>query len=100
MRRVVKNMYAVFKFEKGAKKIDELYHDDIVSRQSIIKRDGKSLGLEDAIYVIVEGSEEAVKRAEEIAEEFKLQGEDADKIYGKIKQAEEEASMGMGAIFG
>ena len=93
-------MYAVFKFPKGAKEIDEIYKDDVVSRQTLIKRDGASLGLESAIYVVLEGSEESVKKAREIAGKYELSGKEAEEIYKKIKDAENEASLGMGAIFG
>ena len=93
-------MYAVFKFPKGAKQIDELYHDDIVSRQSIVKRDGKSLNLDDSIFVLIEGSEAAIERANSIAGMYRLSGSEEEDIYRKIKESEDAASMGMGAIFG
>ncbi len=93
-------MYVVLKFKPGEKKIEELYRDDVVGRQSIIKRDAKSLGLEgNEIYLLVEGSKEAIKRVREIAGDNELK-EGVEKIYQKIKEAEEEASLGMGAIFG
>ncbi len=93
-------MYAVFKFGKGAKEIEEIYKDDIVSRQTLIKRDGASLGLENATYLLVEGSEDAIKRAREIAGDYEITGEEAEDVYKKIKEAEDAASLGMGAIFG
>ncbi len=93
-------MYAVFKFKKGAKEMDALYKDDVIARQTMIKRDGKSLGLEDAIYLIVEGSEDAVNKAKDMAKEFHLSDEVAKKVYEKVKEEEKSASMGMGAIFG
>ncbi|NPA75246.1 MAG: hypothetical protein GXO25_04095 [Euryarchaeota archaeon] len=93
-------MYAVFKFSKSAKEIDALYRDDVVARQTLIKRDGSALGLDDAIYIVVEGSEEAINRAKELAKEFLLNDSDAKDVYKKIKDEEESASMGMGALFG
>ncbi len=93
-------MYAVFKFEKNAKEIDEIYRDDVVSRQTVIKRDGSSLGMDNATYLLVEGSEEAIERAREIAGNYEIRGEEAKKVYEKIKEAEDAASLGMGAIFG
>jgi len=91
-------MYAVFKF-KGEEKIRALYEDDLIGRQTLIKRDAKSLGMEgDEIYLVIEGSEEAIKRAREMAGEFEMK--EGEKIYRKIKKSEEEASLGMGAIFG
>ena len=97
----VKNMYAVFKFGNTEKKIEDIYNDELLSRQSIVKRDGKSLGLKDnSIYLIIEGSEEAIKKARKIAGENELKEEAAEGIYRKVKESEEEATLGMGAIFG
>ncbi len=93
-------MYAVFKFSKGAKEIDALYRDDVVSRQSIIKRDGASLGMDTGVYVVVEGTEDAIKRAREIAGDFAIEGSEAERVFEKIKEEENSASLGMGALFG
>lgn len=93
-------LYTIFRFKAGDKKIETLYKDELTSRQTIIKRDGKSLGIEeDSIFVMLEGSEEAIKRARELAGEFEMK-DGREEIYRKIKEAEEEASLGMGAIFG
>ena len=97
----VKNMYAVFRFEKGDKKIDEIFKDDLLSRQTLIKRDGKSLGLDDDfIYLIVEGSEDAIAKVRTLAGDCELKKEEEDDIYRRIKESEDEASAGLGAIFG
>jgi len=97
-------MYAIFKVEKkDSAKIDELYTDDIVSRQSIIRRDGISLELkDDSFYVLVEGSEEGIKRAREIASKFSkvLEGEELDAIYRKFKAQDDKSLEGFGSIFG
>ncbi|ADD08723.1 hypothetical protein [Candidatus Aciduliprofundum boonei] len=94
-------MYVVFKFKGEDAKMREMYQDDLVGRQTIIKRDAKSLGLDGKeVYIVVEGSSDAIERAKEIAEDFIIKGEEAGKIYRKIKESEEEASFGMGAIFG
>ena len=94
-------MYAVFKFKNGDKKIEELYANDLVSRQSIIKRDAKSLSLEGPeTYLLIEGNENAIQKALKIAGENQIKGNEAERIYGIIKKAEDEASLGMGAIFG
>ncbi len=98
---LVSMVYVVFKFNSGDKKIEELYANDVISRQSIIKRDAKSLSLEGSgIYVLIEGSEKGIQRAREIAGEYEVKGEEASRIYELIKKSEDEASMGMGAIFG
>ncbi len=97
-------MYAIFKVEKkDSAKIDELYTDDIVSRQSIIRRDGISLELkDDSFYVLVEGSEEGIKRAKEIASKFSkvLEGEELNSIYKKFKAQDDKSLEGLGSIFG
>jgi hypothetical protein len=94
-------MYAVFKFSGDNAKIREMYQNDIVGRQSIVKRDAKSLGMKgNEVYVVVEGTEDAIEEARKIAGEFELKGPRALEIYERIKKAEEEVSLGMGAIFG
>ncbi len=94
-------MYVVFKFKGEDAKMREIYQDDLIGRQTIIKRDARSLGLdENEIYMFVEGSSDAIEKAKEIAGEFIIEGEEAEKIYKRIKESEEEASLGMGAIFG
>jgi hypothetical protein len=94
-------MYVVLKFKGEDSKIREIYGDDLIGRQTLIKRDAKSLGMEGKdVYLLVEGSLEAVEKAKEMATDFVLQGKEAEEIYKKIKESEEEASLGMGAIFG
>ncbi len=97
-------MYVIFKVDRvKSKEIDLLYKDDIVSRQSVIKREGQSLDLkEDSIYVLVEGSEEGIKRAKEIAEKFASipEQKEMENIYKKFKEQDESSLEGMGSIFG
>ncbi|MDP8011947.1 MAG: hypothetical protein ACP5F1_00950 [Thermoplasmata archaeon] len=97
-------MYSIFKVEKkDSQRVDELYKDDVVSRQSIIKRDGISLELkDDNIYVLVEGSEEAIKKAKQIASQFSkvLEGKELEDIYNRFKAQDEKSLEGMGSIFG
>ena len=84
-------------------KINKLVKDDIVSRQSILTRDSSSLNLDgDFTYVKVEGSEEGLKRAEELAGELGLKKVDDKKameINDRIKEQEDSAASGMGMIF-
>ena len=80
-----------------------LHSDDLVSRQTIRVYDLKNLGLEDQGFVIlVEGSEEAVNRAVQLLNGIaeKIEGEEAKRIYEKIKEIEDAASSGFGSIFG
>jgi hypothetical protein len=84
-------------------KINKLIKDDLVSRQSILTRDSSSLDLEgDSSYIKIEGSEEGIKRAEELAEELefkKLDENEKKKINEKIEEQEDSAATGMGMIF-
>ena len=97
--------YVIFEVKKEQiGKINELARDDVVSRQSILTRDAKALGIEkDVSYTKIEGSEEGLKRAEEIAKELefaKLNEKEASEVDKKIKEEEESAADGMGMIFG
>lgn len=97
-------MYRVFRLPAPqAASVDVLFKDDIVSRQSVIARDAKSLGLKgNDHYVVVEGSEAGVARATELLKDIaKPLGEkEADSVYRRFKSQDEEAASGMGLIFG
>ena len=83
--------------------INKLIKDDLVSRQSILTRDSSSLDLKgDLSYVKIEGSDNGLKRAEEIAKELgmkKLDEKKANDINKKIEEQEDSAASGMGMIF-
>ena len=102
----MKNMvYAIFEIKKeDSRKIDEVLKDDVVSRQSITTRDASSLDIDkDVVYVKIEGSEEGVKRAEELFKDIsakRLSEKEAEEINEKIKAQDESAALGMGNIFG
>jgi len=95
--------YEIFEISKENENIvDEISKDDIVSRQSIWKRDAKSLGMEgNSIFLKIEGSHEAIRRAEEIIKDKakKVEGKRKDEINKKFIEDEERASAGMGFIF-
>jgi hypothetical protein len=84
-------------------KINQMLKDDLVSRQSILTRDSSSLGMDgDVSFLKIEGSEEGLKRAKELAKELeftKLDKKKAEKINEKIMEQEESAADGMGMIF-
>jgi hypothetical protein len=82
--------------------LDAVLKDDVVSRQSQTVRDGPSFGAASATTVVlVEGSADAVRRAESLLGPVgsKLTGTDADSLYRKLKDEEEAASAGMGLFF-
>lgn len=96
--------YAIFELKKEDERIiEEIKKDDLVSRQSIWTRDAKSLGKEgDNIFLKIEGSKEAIKKAEEIlkGKAKKLEGKEMEEVNIKFVEDEEKASEGMGFIFG
>lgn len=97
-------MYAIFKVEKEKEaNVKDAMKDDLVSRQSIIIRDSKSLEMDtNCIYIKIEGSKEGIDKAKEIFDEFGelLSEKEAAKINKKIMEDEESASVGIGFIFG
>jgi len=84
-------------------KINKIIKDDVVSRQSILTRDSNSLNLKgDFSYLKIEGSQQGLKRAEELAKELKikkLDNKQAKKINDVIIEQEDSAASGMGMIF-
>ena len=96
--------YVIFEVKsEDVGKINDVVKNDLVSRQSILTRDANSLDIkEDVSYLKIEGSEEGVKKAEELAKELnfkKLDAKKAEEINNKIKEQEDSAASGMGMIF-
>ena len=96
--------YVIFEIKtEDAAKINQIIKEDIVSRQSILTRDSSSLNLDgDFLYLKIEGSQEGLNKAEEIAKDLeikKLDDAKAEEVNEKIKQQEDEAASGMGMIF-
>ena len=96
--------YAIFELKKEDERIiEEIKKDELVSRQSIWTRDAKSLDREgNSIFLKIEGSEKAIKKAEEIlvGKAKKLEGKEMEEVNIKFVEDEEKASEGMGFIFG
>lgn len=96
--------YVIFEIKSDdVGKINNVIKDDLVSRQSILTRDSSSLGLKgDFSYLKIEGSEQGIKKAEELAKEQKFKKLDtkkAEDINKKIEEQEDSAASGMGMIF-
>lgn len=96
--------YVIFELKsEDAGKINKIIKEDIVSRQSILTRDSSSLNLKgDFLYLKIEGSDEGIKKAEELAKELeikKLNKKKAKEINKKILEQEDSAASGMGMIF-
>ncbi len=96
-------MYAVYHAKSADRqKVDEALKDDLISRQSITIREGASIGLSGiALLVLVEGAEDAVKRADERFEfAERLEPGKAEEARKAIRAQEEDAASGRGMIFG
>ena len=96
--------YVIFEVKpEDAGKINEVIKDDLVSRQSILTRDSNSLDIKgDVLFLKIEGSEEGINKAKELAKEYAfkvLDGEKAKEVDEKIKEQEDSAASGMGMIF-
>ena len=82
--------------------LDAALHDDIVSRQSQTVRDAASAGgPAGEIYVVVEGSADAVARADTLLAPLgkKLPAPDAEAVHRRFAEEQESASAGMGLFF-
>ena len=96
-------MEIVLKFnKKELQKVKEiLLKDEIVSRASIVFKDGEIIGKE-GYYCYISGLEEHCKRALELTKDIaeEAEEEEKNKVIEKIKAEEEKANEGFGAIFG
>ena len=82
--------------------LDAALKDDVVSRQSQKVRDGPSVGAPSGTtIVLVEGTSAALERLGQLLGGVgtRLQGDDAERLYRKLKDEEEAASAGMGLFF-
>jgi len=97
-------VYVIFEVKsEDAGKINTVIKEDIVSRQSILTRDAGSLNIDgNVLFLKIEGSEEGIKKAEELAKEqgfSKLDAKKAEEVNKKIIEQEDSAASGMGMIF-
>ena len=82
--------------------LDAVLADDLVSRQSQKIRDAAAAGGPSGeLYVLVEGAEAAVRRADELLGPIgkKLPPADAEALYRKFKEEDDLAASGMGLFF-
>jgi len=85
-------------------KIDELtrrlFGDDVVSRGSILVRDGRLVGTT-GYYCRIIGREDQCLRALELAGDLaeKVEGEELQTVLGKLRQEEEQALSGFSSLF-
>jgi hypothetical protein len=82
--------------------LDQVLADDRVSRQSHKIRDAATAGGPSGeLYVLIEGSDDAVRRADELLAAIgtKLSPADGEKLHGRFKEEDESAAAGMGLFF-
>ncbi len=89
-----------FEKENLAKIKEILLNDDVVSRASIVFKDGSMLGYDDKYFCYVYGTKEQIKKAKELVKDLAKESEHKEEIIKKIKEEEEKANVGFGAIFG
>jgi hypothetical protein len=87
-------------FETTPEGSDALADDDLVSRQTLVTRNGDEWDV-DGKVVLVEGNEEAIEKARSIVEEHGGQAsENAEEIKADIDAEQDSAAEGIGNIFG
>ena len=89
------------KSDKRSKAEELLKADDLVARQSIFVRAADSLGFkEEGFFLIIDGSEEALKKAEELLKDLAAPYEKDEEVLKKFKEQEEKTSESFGFIMG
>lgn len=87
--------------ENKNKAEQELKKDDLVSRGSITIREASSLGIkEEGYFIVIDASEGAMKRAEEIMKELGEKYKEKEKVLKRIEEQESSAIEGFGNILG
>jgi|SRR5580658_1525640 hypothetical protein len=82
--------------------LDQVLAEDQVSRQSHKIRDAATAGgPAGELYVLIEGRDDAVARADELLAKIgtKLPPADGEKLYRGFKEEDESAAAGMGLFF-
>lgn len=95
--------YRVFEIRaKDRARYEEAVQDDVLGRQSLTLRDAKQLGYtdRDTFFVLVEGTEQGLYRAETLLLEFARRAAKPEEILKQIKDEEDQAASGLGFILG
>jgi hypothetical protein len=94
--------YQVYRVKSADRaRLDAALGDDLLSRQSLRVLDARHFGQAgDAIYFFVEGSDAGVLRADALVLEFAERAPDAESLYRMLKDEDDAAASGLGAIFG
>ncbi len=87
--------------ENKSKAEDILKKDDEVSRGSITVKTASSLDMdEDVYFIIIDASEERIKRARGLVKDIAKPYKDAKKVLEKLDEQENSAIEGFGNILG
>lgn len=75
--------------------------DDLIGRQSITIRLATALGLkEDGYFILINGSDESIKKAEDLLKGVAEKYKDGEIVIEKIDEEEDSAIEGFGNIVG
>ncbi len=87
--------------ENKAKAEEAVKKDDLVSRSSIVIRSAASLEIkEDGYFIIIDGKDEAIKKAEESLKELAKKYKKKEIVEKKMQEQEDSAITGFGNILG
>ena len=87
--------------ENKDKAENALRTDDLVSRQSIVVRSAPHLDInEEGYFIIIDGSEAAIKKAHELLDKLAKRYEQKEKVLAKVEEQENAAIEGFGNILG
>ncbi|MFH0832492.1 MAG: hypothetical protein V1900_02090 [Candidatus Aenigmatarchaeota archaeon] len=89
------------KSEEKSKAELALRGDDLVGRQSITIKLASALGMkEDGYFIIVNGSDEAMKKVKELLKGIAEKYKDKENVLKKVAEEEDIAIEGFGNILG
>lgn len=89
------------KSDKRPQAEEALKKDDLVGRQSIFARAAGSLGFdEEGFFLIIDGSEQALKKAEELLKGLAEKYPKKDEVLKKFDEQEAATSEAFGFIIG
>jgi len=78
-----------------------LREDDVMGRQSIAVRNPGILGMDgDEVYIIINGSEEAIEKAKEMLKDIAKVSEKRAKVLDKFDELEDRTADAFGSILG
>lgn len=81
---------------------EEVLKDDTLWRQTRVYREAPTLGgKEGELFLYLDGTEEAMTRADKLVSAVAkaVPPEEAQRVYAKIKEEQENAAQGMGLLF-